>query len=76
LEDESNLKRALIRARIDAGKTQEDVAKIMHTTKSSISRMEAVGGPSPSFRRVCQYIEAVGGKFIYSVSLKRSRRVK
>lgn len=55
----------LIRARLDAGKTQEEVAKIMHTTKSVISRLENSGGKmhhSPTLDTLRRYASAVGYK--------------
>jgi ribosome-binding protein aMBF1 (putative translation factor) len=41
LEEEFALAEAIIRARMAAGMTQEEVAKVMHTTQSSIARLES-----------------------------------
>lgn len=54
---------ALLRARLEAGKTQEEVAQLMHTTKSAVSRLENGGGKSkhsPSIETLRRYAEAVG----------------
>ena len=57
---EYDLVRELLTARARAGLTQEQVAAGMGTTKSSISRLEAVGGPSPSVGTLQKYARAVG----------------
>lgn len=79
LEAEYNLKRELIRARIKAGMTQENVAEAMNTTKSSISRLEALhasGSPSPSIRTLEKYADAVDCKIIIRVVAKKPSRKK
>ncbi|MBX9868135.1 MAG: helix-turn-helix domain-containing protein [Burkholderiales bacterium] len=53
----------LLKARIHAGKTQDEVAEIMHTSKSAVSRLENNGGKtkhSPSLETLRRYAEAVG----------------
>ncbi len=53
----------LIRARIATGKTQEEVAKLMRTTKSAISRLENGGGKKkhmPSIDTLRRYANAIG----------------
>ena len=50
----------LLRARVEAGLTQEAVAVSMGTTKSAISRLESVEGPSPSVTTLERYAKAVG----------------
>ena len=40
LEDEFSIYEELIKAWIEAGKTQEDIAKSMHTSISAIGRLE------------------------------------
>jgi DNA-binding XRE family transcriptional regulator len=60
LEDEYSLMRELLSARVRAGLTQEQVAESMGTTKSAVSRLEAVGKHSPSVSTLKKYAEAVG----------------
>lgn len=51
----------LLRARLEAGKTQEEVAQLMHTKKSAISRLEnSKGKHSPSLYTLKKYAEALG----------------
>jgi DNA-binding XRE family transcriptional regulator len=60
LEEEYSLARELLAARTDAGLTQEEVAASMGTTKSAVSRLEAVGKHSPSVTTLKKYAQAVG----------------
>lgn len=60
LGDEYRLVRELLAARARAGLTQEQVAESMGTTKSAVSRLEAVGRHSPSVGTLKRYAEAVG----------------
>lgn len=57
---EYEIARALIKARIEKGLTQEDIAKAMHTKQSVISRVEnARTVPSLSFlKRLAQVLNA------------------
>ena len=60
---------SLLKARLKAGKTQEEVAELMHTTKSVISRLENGGGKnkhSPSIDTLRRYANAIG----YNISIK------
>jgi DNA-binding XRE family transcriptional regulator len=57
---EYELTRELLAARAESGLTQEQVAATMGTTKSAVSRLEAVGGPSPSLATLRKYARAVG----------------
>ena len=51
----------LIKARTSAKMTQEDVADIMHTSKSNISRLENADSPNwPNLGTLKRYAEAVG----------------
>jgi len=53
----------LLRARLKAGKTQEEVAQLMHTTKPVVSRLENGGGKnkhSSSLETIRRYAEALG----------------
>ncbi|MEI6725896.1 MAG: helix-turn-helix transcriptional regulator [Actinomycetes bacterium] len=52
--------RELLAARAKAGLTQEQVAASMGTTKSAVSRLEAVGKQSPSVNTLKKYARAVG----------------
>jgi DNA-binding XRE family transcriptional regulator len=58
--DEYQLIRELLAARAKAGLTQEQVAESMGTTKSAVSRLEAVGKHSPSVSTLKKYARAVG----------------
>ena len=60
LEDEYALVRELLAARSRAGLTQEEVAESMGTTKSAVSRLEAIGKHSPSVTTLKKYAQAVG----------------
>jgi DNA-binding XRE family transcriptional regulator len=58
--EEYQLVRELMAARAKAGLTQEQVAESMGTTKSAVSRLEAVGKHSPSVNTLKRYARAVG----------------
>ena len=58
--DEYELVRELLAARASAGLTQEQVAESMGTTKSAVSRLEAVGKHSPTVSTLQKYARAVG----------------
>jgi DNA-binding XRE family transcriptional regulator len=60
LEDEYQLVRELLAARVKAGLTQEQVAASMGTTKSAVSRLEGAGAHSPSVSTLKRYAKAVG----------------
>ena len=60
LEDEYALAKEMLAARARLGLSQEAVAEIMGTTKSSISRLEAVGKHAPSLTTLKKYAHAVG----------------
>ncbi len=65
LEEEFALARELISARLRAGKTQDELAQEMHTSKSAISRLENSGGAknhSPSLETLRKYAHALGCK--------------
>ena len=59
LENEFSLSSALIKARTDAGLTQEEVARRMNTTQSVIARMES-GRVNPSSRTLQKFARATG----------------
>lgn len=63
LEDEFNLLEEMLKARIKAGKTQEEVAKAMKTSTSVIGRLETGGGMqkhSPTIETLRKYAKALG----------------
>ncbi len=63
LNDEFELFRDMLRIRLMTGKTQEDLAKTLHTTTSAISRLENSGGKkhhSPSVATLRKYAKALG----------------
>lgn len=63
LDEEFRFYEEVIKARINAGLTQEEVAQRMNTTKSAVSRLEHGGGRqqhSPSLATLRKYAEAVG----------------
>ncbi len=62
-----NLRKKLITMRKEAGLTQEELAVILHTKKSNISRLENVNSPiSPKISTIEEYAKAVG----YKVEIK------
>ena len=62
LDEEYQLINELLSARKLANKSQEEIAKDMHTTRSVISRLESSGKHSPSITTLRKYAEAVGCK--------------
>ena len=59
LEEEFALAAALIKARADAGLTQEEIARRMGTTQSAVARLE--GGKSrPSTTTLAKFAKATG----------------
>ena len=59
LEEEFSLAEAIIRARAEAGMTQEQVAKAMGTTQTVIARLES-GQNMPSTRTLQKFARATG----------------
>lgn len=62
LEEEFALAIALIKARADAGLTQEELARRMGTTQSAIARMES-GKSRPSTTTLAKFAKATGTRF-------------
>jgi DNA-binding XRE family transcriptional regulator len=61
LEVEYAIKKELIEARKKAGLTQEDVAQVLHTQKSNISRLESFNyKSSPKLSTLLEYAKALG----------------
>lgn len=58
-----DLRKKLITLRKEAGLTQNELAKILHTQKSNISRLENVNSSSsPKLSTIEEYAQAVGYK--------------
>ena len=66
---EFELARELITARTRAGLTQSELAERMHTTQSTIARLES-GRTMPSMRALARYAEATGSRAV--VRLERA----
>lgn len=60
LEEKYALVREMLSARSNSGLTQEAVAELMGTTKSSVSRLESAGKHAPSLTTLQKYARAVG----------------
>ena len=61
LKNEFRIYEELIKARIRAGKTQEDIAKSMHTSVSAVGRLEAGNNKvNPTLATLRKYAEALG----------------
>jgi predicted XRE-type DNA-binding protein len=57
------LRKQLLALRKKAGLTQEQIAEIMHTKKSNISRLESVNTTfSPKLSTIEEYVKATGHK--------------
>ena|SRR3990167_3675983 len=62
LSEEFNLLETMLKARLKAGKTQGDVARVMKTTTSVVGRLETGGGKqkhSPTIESLRRYAKAV-----------------
>lgn len=56
-----DLKKQMIKARIEANMSQEDVAEVLHTKKSNISRLESPNAKHlPNLKTLIEYAKAVG----------------
>ena len=63
------LKKQMVKARMDAKLTQEDIANILHTKKSNISRLESPNAKHlPNLGTLMEYARAVG--FSLEIGLK------
>ncbi|MEW5822744.1 MAG: helix-turn-helix transcriptional regulator [Pseudomonadota bacterium] len=63
LEQEYAIARELIAARARAGLSQSQLAERMHTTQSTIARLES-GKSLPSLRTLTRYAEATGSRAV------------
>ena len=62
LKEEFDLLEEMIKARLQAGKTQEEVAKVMKTSASAVGRLETGGGKhhhSPTIQTLRKYAKAL-----------------
>ncbi len=66
-EEEFTIARELIKARLRAGLTQQQLAERMGTKQSVIARMEA-GRPLPSLRSLQKYAQATQSKIKISLT--------
>jgi hypothetical protein len=79
LEDEFLLIEEMLRARKHAEKNQKDVAKLMKTTSSAISRLESLEGQrkhAPTLDTLRKYAAAVGCYLSIKFIPKRKKRKK
>ncbi|MBI5602598.1 MAG: helix-turn-helix domain-containing protein [Deltaproteobacteria bacterium] len=75
LEEGYRLAREMLTARTRMGLTQEEVAGLMGTTKSAISRLEASGKHAPSLSTLKKYAQAVGCRLEIKL-VPKSRPIK
>ena len=68
LDDQFALAEALIRARAQAGLTQEEVARRMGTTQAAVARLEG-GRSKPSTRTLERFAAATGTRLRISFEL-------
>lgn len=61
--------RELIAARVRAGLTQDEVARRMQTTQSTIARLES-GRTLPSMRTLTRYAEATGSRTVIKLEVE------
>src|SRR3990167_11107454 len=80
LKDEFELLEIMLDARLKAGKTQRDVAKVMKTTTSVVGRLETGGGKykhSPTIETLRNYARAVNCdleiKLVHTKSTSRTK---
>lgn len=64
---ELDLKEALVRARIEAGLSQTDLAELMGVNRSTVSRMERLDS-NPRLSDIRQYAFWVGAEIDYRIS--------
>jgi DNA-binding XRE family transcriptional regulator len=59
LEPKYSIIRSMVKARIDSGLSQEEIARRMETSQSSIARLES-GNQMPSLNTLFKYAKATG----------------
>lgn len=62
IDDEFKIYEELIKARLKSGKTQKDVAKLMHTSVSAVGRLESANILNPTLSTLRKYAKALGLK--------------
>ncbi len=68
------LKKQMIKARMEAQLTQEDIANILHTKKSNISRLESPNAKHlPNLGTLMEYAKAVG--FSLEIGFRREAKI-
>jgi DNA-binding XRE family transcriptional regulator len=67
LEPIYDVTREIIRLRLEKGLTQKDLAEIVGTKQSAISRLES-GSSNPSLEFLCKVAHALGKEFHISFS--------
>ena len=72
LGPEYELTRKLTAARLRAGLTQENVATLMGTSKSAVSRLESGGKHAPSIATLKKFADAVGCRLEFNLVPTRS----
>lgn len=72
LEEEFSIMSAMIRARTEAGMTQQQVAERMQTTQSAVARIE-LSERLPSTNTLKKYAEAVGHRLKISFERQPSK---
>ncbi len=78
LDEEFDLIEVMINARLDAGKTQEEVARAMNTTTSVVGRLETGGGKrqhSPTVETLQKYASALN-RNLQIKFVRPSKRIK
>jgi ribosome-binding protein aMBF1 (putative translation factor) len=73
LQEEFDLVAALIKARTEAGLTQQQVAARMNTTQAVVARLEA-GGRRPSTRTLERFARATGHRLKISFEPSNAKR--
>jgi transcriptional regulator with XRE-family HTH domain len=77
LEAEFAVLEALLKARMQQGLTQAQVAERIGTTQSAVARMESGKGKhSPSIATLSRYAEALGCRLEIRLVRERARRVR
>jgi transcriptional regulator with XRE-family HTH domain len=67
-----DMARQLIEARVSSGLSQDELAKKMGTSQSTIARLES-GTSLPSIRTLVKYAEATSCDFRFSLKPKKHR---
>ena len=62
------IKKKLIKARIDAGLSQAKIAKLMNVSQSVVARFESSTNADFKFSTLQKYVEACGLKFNFSLN--------